>query len=80
MAEELSCGLLISCERGLTTASTNKSMVPGVSKYLPWGSVAECMGYLPRRAIENRSAVERTQHMVDAIKKELRRRVLGNAE
>lgn len=77
MADELSCALLASCERYVIDASTTNLMVPGVFKYLPWGSVAECMGYLHRRAIENRGAVERTQHMLDALKKELRRRVIG---
>lgn len=77
MADELSCEMLASCERYDTDASTNNSMIPGVFRYLPWGSVAECMGYLHRRAIENRGAVERTQHMLDALKKELYRRVLG---
>lgn len=77
MADELSCALLASRERCVTDASTKNAVAPGVFKYLPWGSVAECMGYLHRRAIENRGAVERTQNMVDALKKELRRRIIG---
>lgn len=39
------------------------------------GSVSECLGYLHRRAIESRGAVERTQYIVDALKKELKRRI-----
>ncbi|KAJ4253781.1 proline dehydrogenase [Fusarium torreyae] len=77
MADELSCALLASCEECTVDASVKSSVAPGVFKYLPWGSVGECMGYLHRRAIENRGAVERTRHMVDALKKELYRRVLG---
>ncbi|KAF5516197.1 putative proline dehydrogenase [Colletotrichum siamense] len=76
MADELSCQLLQTLEqrpRGAKDASSS----PGVFKYLIWGSVSECLGYLHRRAIENRDAVERTQHMVAALKRELRRRVLG---
>ncbi|KAH9243762.1 hypothetical protein K456DRAFT_1820341 [Colletotrichum gloeosporioides 23] len=76
MADELSCQLLQTLEqrpRGVKDASSS----PGVFKYLIWGSVSECLGYLHRRAIENRDAVERTQHMVAALKRELRRRVLG---
>lgn len=77
MADELSCALLESREKCVTDGSTTNSTAPGVFKYIPWGSVSECMGYLHRRAIENRGAVERTQHMVDSLKKELRRRVFG---
>ncbi|RKK79070.1 hypothetical protein BFJ71_g16332 [Fusarium oxysporum] len=77
MADELSCALLASCEKCAADVSTNTSVAPGVFKYLPWGSVGECMGYLHRCAIENRGAVERTQHMVEALKKELYRRVFG---
>ncbi|KAF0327264.1 proline dehydrogenase [Colletotrichum asianum] len=76
MADELSCQLLQTLEqrpRGAKDASSS----PGVFKYLIWGSVSECLGYLHRRAIENRDAVERTQHMVEALKRELRRRVFG---
>ncbi|KAF4468150.1 proline dehydrogenase [Fusarium albosuccineum] len=77
MADELSCALVESCEQSCSDASINKAVSPGVFKYVAWGSVSECMGYLYRRAVENRGAVERTQHMVDALKKELRRRVFG---
>lgn len=77
MADELSCALLANCERCTIDESIDRSVAPGVFKYLPWGSVGECMGYLHRRAIENRGAVERTQHMIDALKKELSRRIFG---
>ncbi|KAK2732059.1 proline oxidase [Colletotrichum kahawae] len=76
MADELSYQLLQTLEhhpRGSKDAGSS----PGVFKYLIWGSVSECLGYLHRRAIKNRDAVERTQHMVEALKRELRRRILG---
>ncbi|KAB8223600.1 FAD-linked oxidoreductase-like protein [Aspergillus novoparasiticus] len=62
MADELSCELL-------HNVSSKDFQV------LTWGSVAECMGYLHRRAIENRGAVDRTQYMVAAIREELWRRL-----
>lgn len=79
MADELSCALVDSCQQCISDPSTKtkKDSAPGVFKYVAWGSVSECMGYLYRRAVENRGAVERTQHMVDALKKEFRRRVFG---
>ncbi|WAO90168.1 Hypothetical protein NCS54_00758500 [Fusarium falciforme] len=77
MADELSCALVESCEQCVSDPSTKRDSAPGVFKYVAWGSVSECMGYLYRRAVENRGAVERTQHMVDALKKELWRRVFG---
>ena len=77
MADELSCALVESCERGVTSPVAQTISTPGVFKYVAWGSVSECMGYLYRRVVENRGAVERTQHMVAALKKELYRRVFG---
>ncbi|CAI6090792.1 unnamed protein product [Clonostachys chloroleuca] len=77
MADELSCSLIEGCEGNFTTDGKERTEAPGVFKYVAWGSVSECMGYLYRRAVENRGAVERTQHMVDALAKELRRRVFG---
>lgn len=76
MADELSCQLLQAHETSAGLESGG-SKAPGVFKCLSWGSVAECLGYLHRRAVENRGAIERTQHMVEALKKELRRRLLG---
>lgn len=77
MADELSCLLLQAHETSIRVGS-GSSEAPGVFKCLTWGSVAECLGYLHRRAVENRGAVERTQHMVAALKKELRRRMFGS--
>ncbi|KAM0214759.1 hypothetical protein ACHAQD_008658 [Fusarium lateritium] len=76
MADELSCKLLQDYEQAVkekrVTAET-----PKIYKCLPWGSVQECINYLYRRAVENRGAVERTQHMALAMRQELRRRILG---
>ncbi|CAM1507745.1 Fc.00g045930.m01.CDS01 [Cosmosporella sp. VM-42] len=77
MADELSCELLQNYEQCMSDPSLSKAAVPRVFKCLTWGSVSECMGYLYRRAIENRGAVERTQHMAAALAQELRRRVFG---
>lgn len=46
-------------------------------KYLPWGTVGECLSYLTRRADENRQAVERAREGRKAINMELRRRMMG---
>ncbi|KAJ6445328.1 proline oxidase [Purpureocillium lavendulum] len=77
MADELSCLLLENYENFTRSQEGGSGRAPGVFKCLSWGSVSECMGYLYRRAVENRGAVERTEHMLTALKKELRRRVLG---
>ncbi|KAJ5686795.1 hypothetical protein N7536_009414 [Penicillium majusculum] len=77
MADELSCELAQNYERALEQSSAANLTVPKAFKCMAWGSVAECMGYLHRRAIENRGAVERTQHMVTALRRELWRRIVG---
>ncbi|KAJ5913885.1 Proline dehydrogenase [Penicillium tannophilum] len=77
MADELSCELVQNYERALKESSAAKLSVPKAFKCMAWGSVAECMQYLHRRAIENKGAVERTQHMVDALRRELWRRMFG---
>lgn len=77
MADELSCELVQNYERALKQSSAAKVSVPKAFKCMAWGSVAECMQYLHRRAIENKGAVERTQHMVGALRQELRRRIFG---
>ncbi|UNI23731.1 proline dehydrogenase [Purpureocillium takamizusanense] len=93
MADELSCLLLENYERfvqgghgggydgegrqSIVTQQQQQQPAPGVMKCLSWGSVSECMGYLYRRAVENRGAVERTEPMLKALKQELRRRVFG---
>ncbi|KAJ6095959.1 Proline dehydrogenase [Penicillium sp. IBT 16267x] len=77
MADELSCELVQNYERALKESSAANMSVPKAFKCMAWGSVAECMQYLHRRAIENKGAVERTQHMVDALRRELWRRMFG---
>ncbi|KAJ5990253.1 hypothetical protein N7522_010460 [Penicillium canescens] len=77
MADELSCQLVQNYERALEQLTAANLTVPKAFKCMTWGSVAECMGYLHRRAIENRGAVERTQHMMTALRRELWRRIVG---
>lgn len=77
MADELSCELVQNYERALKESSAANMSVPKAFKCMAWGSVAECMQYLHRRAIENKGAVERTQHMVIALRRELWRRMFG---
>lgn len=77
MADELSCTLLDRRQQCASNSSVNRAAVPGVFKCLTWGSVAECMGYLYRRAVENRGAVQRTEDMIAALKKELYRRMFS---
>ncbi|KAF4980668.1 hypothetical protein FZEAL_3336 [Fusarium zealandicum] len=76
MADELSCKLLQDYEQAVAQREVTAE-TPRIFKCLPWGSVQECMGYLYRRAVENRGAVERTQHMAEAMRQELRRRIFG---
>lgn len=76
MADELSCKLLQGYEQAVKENRLT-SETPKIYKCLPWGSVQECINYLYRRAVENRGAVERTQHMAQAMRQELRRRILG---
>lgn len=77
MADELSCELVQNYERAMEQSREANMPVPKAFKCMVWGSVAECMQYLHRRSIENKGAVERTQHMVTALKQELRRRIFG---
>ncbi|KAF8419917.1 FAD-linked oxidoreductase-like protein [Tirmania nivea] len=63
MADELSFGL-----------AKEKEGVK-VYKYAVWGSVAECVKYLLRRAQENQSAAGRSQENVQACWGEVKRRV-----
>lgn len=77
MADELGCELIENYERGVAEGAVAKASVPKAFKYLTWGTVGECVGYLHRRAIENSGAVEASRHMVAALRTELRRRVFG---
>ncbi|CAI7662380.1 unnamed protein product [Penicillium manginii] len=77
MADELSCELVENYERALKNSTASNVSVPKAFKCMAWGSVAECMQYLHRRAIENKGAVERTKHMGLALRQELWRRIVG---
>lgn len=77
MADELSCELVQNYERASRESASASVPVPKAFKCMAWGSVGECMQYLYRRAIENKGAVERTQHMVLALRRELWRRMFG---
>jgi hypothetical protein len=48
---------------------------PDVFKCSTWGSMADCVAYLLRRAVENRDAVLRTKDEFEALKKEVWRRL-----
>ncbi|KAF5020473.1 hypothetical protein F66182_7512 [Fusarium sp. NRRL 66182] len=76
MADELSCKLLQDYRQAVKEGRATPE-TPRIYKCLPWGSVEERVNYLYRRAVENRGAVERTQHMAHAMRQELRRRILG---
>lgn len=66
MSDEVSFSLL--AEKG------EGSKAPEVLKCTTWGSMGECMGYLLRRAVENRDAVLRTKDEFAALRREVRRR------
>jgi hypothetical protein len=48
---------------------------PEVLKCSTWGSMGECIGYLLRRAVENRDAVLRTKDEFAALRRETWRRI-----
>lgn len=48
---------------------------PEVYKCSTWGSMSECLAYLLRRAVENSSALSRTEDEYIALKAEVRRRL-----
>lgn len=68
MCDELSFGLL-------QMQGTGKGCLPEVFKCTTWGGLAECLGYLARRAGENRDAASRTQDEFLALRKETWRRL-----
>ncbi|KAE8377066.1 FAD-linked oxidoreductase-like protein [Aspergillus bertholletiae] len=80
MADEVSCGLLAqyqpeSSEPLGQTSPVAASVFPKVFKCLAWGSTEECLHFLLRRAVENQSAVARTQDTAAAMRKEAWRRI-----
>lgn len=67
MTDELSLGLL--------HVGDLEGTRPEVYKCSTWGTVTECLGYLTRRALENRDAAGRTMDEYVALKAEARRRI-----
>jgi hypothetical protein len=67
MSDEVSFSLL--AERDESQKS------PEVLKCTTWGTMGECIGYLLRRAVENRDAVLRTKDEFAALRKETWRRM-----
>ncbi|KAI3401426.1 hypothetical protein diail_11510 [Diaporthe ilicicola] len=67
MSDEVSFSLL--AEKSGPTSG------PEVYKCSTWGSMGECLGYLLRRAVENRDAVLRTTDEYTALKSEAWRRL-----
>lgn len=82
MADELSCGLL---KLGIVGATDKEvawldqdsrdAIAPKAYKCLSWGSTRECMQFLIRRAIENRSSLDRTYEWKQGFQRELWRRM-----
>lgn len=66
MSDEVSFSLL--AEKG------ENGLPPEVFKCSTWGSMGECIGYLLRRAVENRDAVLRTKDEFAALRAETKRR------
>jgi hypothetical protein len=66
MSDEVSFSLL--------QEKDQNGQAPEVFKCTTWGSMGECIGYLLRRAVENRDAVLRTKDEFAALRKEVKRR------
>ncbi|KAM5383435.1 hypothetical protein ACJZ2D_002128 [Fusarium nematophilum] len=67
MSDEVSFGLL--------KLKDESGVAPEVYKCSTWGTLAECLAYLTRRAMENRDAASRTRDEYSALKSEAWRRV-----
>ena len=80
MADEISCELVCQAQQLQGTSSGEIAhMAPRAFKCLAWGSTADCLHFLLRRAVENKGAVQRTKHMAAALRKEAWRRLFRNA-
>ena len=76
MADEVSCDLVQCGKQEVCESDIEKKIdIPLAYKYLVWGTTAECMKYLLRRAEENRDAVQRTREGRNAMVGELGRRI-----
>lgn len=78
MADEISCELLAEGRRVQDQArhGPERAAAPQTFKCLAWGSLAQCLQFLLRRAVENKGTVQRTKHMADALRRELSRRII----
>lgn len=78
MADEISCTLVSEAQR-MTNApdvsEREKGAAPKAFKCLAWGTTADCLHFLLRRAVENKGAVQRTKHMAAALREEAWRRL-----
>lgn len=79
MADEISCKLVqngdVARAASGPLAAREKLAAPRAIKYLTWGTVQECMGYLHRRAVENSGATARIKEDLGHMKAELWRRM-----
>jgi hypothetical protein len=77
MADEVSCGLVQMRQQmsGNEKAHSSSGWYPRAFKCLCWGGVQECIQFLVRRVIENRSSLDRTKLWMAGLKKELWRRM-----
>ncbi|KAF2801686.1 FAD-linked oxidoreductase [Mytilinidion resinicola] len=73
MADEISCELVQVAEQ----AADKTLDAPRVFKCMTWGTTAECLNFLLRRASENKDAAARTVDTRKAMAKELWRRTRG---
>ena len=82
MADDVSSGLLEECRVAQEAApGSANAIAPRVYKYLTWGTLTECLGYLYRRALENKGVSERASHLARILGIELLQRfkdVLGS--
>ncbi|KAG9255304.1 putative proline oxidase Put1 [Emericellopsis atlantica] len=69
MADDVSCELLEEC------GHNSGPNAPGVYKYLTWGTLTECLGYLYRRSLENKGMAARAGELAGAMGNELWQRV-----
>lgn len=75
MADEVSCELIQAGKANISNAA--RLDAPRVYKCTTWGSMAECLNYLLRRAAENKDAAGRTADSKAAMSGELKRRFKG---
>ncbi|KZF21335.1 FAD-linked oxidoreductase [Xylona heveae TC161] len=80
MADEISCELVSQCRKLDYSSNGQQGSLPGAFKCLAWGTTAECLAFLFRRATENKTATARTKSMALALRKELWRRIFRSAQ